>query len=77
MTDFLTIEYIIEMHVIHGYDLNKIALISHCQKQFCFDLIQMYYGAGDYALKRLKLSENDIYQPLIYNTKQELLIIVT
>jgi hypothetical protein len=77
MTDFLTIEYIIEMHVIHGYNLNKIALISHCQKQFCFDLIQMYYGVGDYALKRLKLSDNYIYQPLIYSTEQNLLIIVT
>ncbi len=77
MIDFLTIEYIIEMHVIHGYDLNKIALISHCNKQFCFDLIQMYLGAGDWALKRLKMEDKSIYQPMIYNTKQDLLIIIT
>lgn len=77
MINFLTIQYIIEMHVINAFDLNKIALISHCPKQFCFDIIQMYYGNGDYALKRLKTSDRTIYQPLIYSAEQNLLIIVT
>ena len=77
MVDNLTIQYIIEMHVINGFDLNKIALISHCDKQFCFEIIQMYYGNGDWALKRLKQSDKTIYQPIIYNADKNLMIIVT
>jgi hypothetical protein len=76
MVDFLTINYIIEMHVINEYSLDKISHISHCPKQFCFDLIQMYYGIGEHALKRLEMRNKTIYQPIIYSADKNLMVIV-
>ena len=76
MVDFLTINYIIEMHVIDEYSLDKISHISHCSKQFCFEVIQMYQGTGGYSLKRLEMRNKTIYQPIIYNADKNLMIIV-
>jgi hypothetical protein len=76
MVDFLTINYIIEMHVINEYSLDKISHISHCPKQFCTELIQMYHGTGDYALKRLEMRNKTIYQPIIYHADKNLMVIV-
>jgi hypothetical protein len=76
MVDNLTINYIIEMYVINQYSFDKIAHISQCPKQFCFELIQMYQGAGDYALKRIEMRNKTIYQPIIYHADKNLMVIV-